>query len=51
MVKNYKRMSDQEVNDTVKEIIQSSSTDEEIRQRIKDELGYPYDVVLSLRRP
>ncbi|MFA5413494.1 MAG: hypothetical protein WC348_03060 [Patescibacteria group bacterium] len=43
--KSYPDMTDAEIEVAARHIIASSSSEDEARQRLRDELGYPYDDV------
>jgi len=49
--KSYDNMTDAEIKVAVRHIISSSSSEAEVRERIRDELGYPYDIVLDTSIP
>lgn len=41
--KSYKEMTDDEVKEGVRTIFRTSKSEGEVKRRIKEELGYPYD--------
>lgn len=51
MEKAYHDMTDEEIKAAASQIVRSSSSDEEIKQRLKDELGYPYTAAINSHQP
>ncbi len=49
--KKYHEMSDLEIEVAARHIISSSSSEEEVQRRFRDELGYPYPVDLNTSIP
>lgn len=49
--RGWTSLSDTEIKAAVREIVRTSTSDEEIRQRVADELGYPYDLVIASHTP
>ena len=49
--KFYGDMTDAEIGAATREIVRTSSSEDEVRQRIRDELGYSYDVALHTSIP
>jgi hypothetical protein len=49
--RDYSAMTDAELKVAVREIIRTSASAEEVQRRTRDELGYPYTISLSVRRP
>ncbi|MFA5124793.1 MAG: hypothetical protein WC473_03140 [Patescibacteria group bacterium] len=49
--KTYDNMTDAEIKIAVRSIISSSSSEEEVKQRVRDELGCPYGICLSTDVP
>lgn len=49
--KSYNNMTDAEIKVSARHIITSSSSEEEVQQRLRDELGYPYGVALHTTIP
>ena len=48
---NWTDKTDAAIKATMKGIIGSSSSNDEIRRRAKEELGYPYDLALTSHKP
>jgi len=44
-------MTNDEIKQAVQQIITNSSSDEEIKQRLCDELGYPYVAAITSYKP
>ncbi len=51
MHKTYREMTDAEIKTVAKAIITSSSSEEEVKQRLRDELGYQYTVAICSQVP
>lgn len=51
MEKPYHEMSDTEVRSAAQRICSESSSEEEICQRLKNEIGYPYSAAISSHLP
>lgn len=49
--KQYDGMTDDEIKAAARNIVRSSSSEDEIQRRIRDELGYPYGVSLCMEVP
>lgn len=49
--KSFAEMSDAEIKVAARQIIRTSSTEAEARRRLRDEIGYPYSVALSVSLP
>ena len=50
-VKTYHEMTDAEIKEAVKQIVITSSSENEVRSRVARELGYPYDVAITSHVP
>jgi hypothetical protein len=48
---SYQEMSDVEIKIATRYIVASSSSEEEVLQRLRDEMDYPYTIVFSATRP
>lgn len=49
--KNYDTMTDPEIKIAARHIIASSSSEDEVQQRLRDELDYPYGIALHTTIP
>jgi hypothetical protein len=49
--KSYSDMTDEEIKAAARNIVRTSSSEAEIQQRIRDEIGYPYGVSLCIHMP
>ena len=49
--KSYDDMTDSEIKEAVKQIVSTSTSEDEVRRRVTDELGYPYDVAIISHIP
>jgi hypothetical protein len=49
--KSYRDMTDVEIKVAARHIISSSSSEAEVQQRLRDELGYPYSIALHTTIP
>jgi Icc-related predicted phosphoesterase len=49
-IMNYENLSDEEIKKTVKGIIQKANSEEEIKEQVKNILGYPYEVAVSMTK-
>lgn len=49
--KSYEDMTDSEIKVAVRRIIRSSSSEDEVHRRVRDELSYPYSVALHTTVP
>ncbi len=49
--KTYDTMNDKEIEVAARHIIQDSVTEDEVRRRLREELGYRYNVALSITLP
>ena len=47
---DYRRLTDEQIKRVVRTIIKDSSDDENIRSRLKAELGYPYTAAIASYR-
>lgn len=50
-MKAYRDMTDDEIKQATRQIVSNASTDDEIRQRLRDELVYPYSVAITSHNP
>jgi hypothetical protein len=50
-LKKYDEMTDDEIKVAARHIITSSSSEAEVKQRLRDELGYPYGIALCTKVP
>ena len=48
---NYREMTDGNFKAAVRDIISSSSSEDEVRERVRKELGYPYSIALCTHLP
>lgn len=48
---NWTEMNNGELRDAIKRIVNSSKTREEVNQRAKEELNYPYTIAVSYSKP
>lgn len=44
---DYSKLTDDEIKTAARKIMRSTSSNDELRQRLKDELGYPYNAGIS----
>lgn len=51
MQKAYRDMTDNEIKQAAHQIVRDSSSDDEIRQRLRDELAYPYGAAITSHKP
>lgn len=49
--RKYEYLNDKEIRAVARQIIRTSSSIEEVKSRLADELGYPYEVNLSMDVP
>lgn len=49
--KDYRDMTDSEIKEAVKQIVITSSSEDEVRSRVADELGYPYGISMHTHVP
>lgn len=47
MSKSYREMSDDEIKAAAKKICQASSSEDVVRRRLRDEVGYPYQAAIT----
>ena len=47
MSKNYRDMTDDEIKQGLRKICASSGSDDEVKRRIKEELGCPYGAAVA----
>jgi hypothetical protein len=47
MAKNWREMTNDELRGELKRIINSSNSPEQVKERAKDELGYPYNLAVA----
>ncbi len=49
--KTYREMTDSEIKEAARIIIRTSSSEDEVRRRIRDVLGYPYGIAITSHLP
>ena len=50
-VRSFYDMGDQEFQAALRAIVTTSDTEEQVRQRLRDELGYPYSIAITSHQP
>lgn len=51
MSKDYRTMTDDQVKTELRRICAESSTEDEVRQKVASELGYPYGLAITTHQP
>lgn len=49
--KTFRQMTDNEFKAAAQQIVRTSASEDEVRQRIKNELGYPYGISITSHLP